>query len=295
LVAGILVMFAADPDGAFTVADVAMRAYGVGLRQVTKVHRVAVLRAMRRVCAVEPRFGLENGMGGEGQMVVFDGTRVLSRGLGVLKCRSGYYQWRRCGPRSTEEGLRARLASPGDYFHEAVSPGGHLWRRCQRAMEVGVDREAAEAGARRAAVRAAVEKADAAGLLGRRRYNPDPVPPDGPDPAWDDNDAWKALWMKAQGKKQRRDVAERRIKAAGGTAYATVYELPVDLPKGLALDCVRGWAAVTGFDGGPRWVRRATVSSERPCLPEETRRVADQQRRFPSRPAPARVAPSNRL
>ena len=92
----------------------------------------------------------------------------------------------------------------------------------------------------------------------------------------DYNDAWMALWTKAQGKEQRRDVAERRIKAAGGTVYSKVYELPVDLPKGFALDCIRGWAAVSGFDGGLRWVRRATVSSEHTCAPEETQRTAAQ-------------------
>src|SRR4051812_36486322 len=60
LVAGILATFAADPDAALTVADIAMPAYGVELREVTKKHRVAVLRAMRRVCELEQRFGFMN-------------------------------------------------------------------------------------------------------------------------------------------------------------------------------------------------------------------------------------------
>src|SRR3954453_13452704 len=81
LVAGILATFAADPDAALTVADIAVPAYGVELRRVTKKHRVAVLRAMRGVGEVEPRFGLMNGGGPQGQMVIYDRVRALSYGL----------------------------------------------------------------------------------------------------------------------------------------------------------------------------------------------------------------------
>ena len=72
LVAGILAAFAADPDAALTVADIAMPAYGVGLDGVSKAHRVAVLRAMRRVRELEPRFGSLNGEGPEGQIIIYE-------------------------------------------------------------------------------------------------------------------------------------------------------------------------------------------------------------------------------
>jgi hypothetical protein len=128
LVAHILDAFAADPDVALTVADVAMPAYGVPLRQVTKAHRVAVLRAMRRLNQLDRRWQLMNGEGAQGQVVLYDGSRVLSYGLARLK--ADYlrrYQYRE---RDTpdEAALRARIA-PGGEDHRLVVPGGAWWRR----------------------------------------------------------------------------------------------------------------------------------------------------------------------
>jgi hypothetical protein len=277
LVAGILAAFAADPDGAFTVADVAMRAYGVELRQVTKVHRVAVLRAMRRVREVEARFGLENGEGPQGQMVIFDRTRVLSYGLGMLKADGGsYYQWSWDRRTDTEEKLRARLAEPGDIFNGFVSPGGVWWRHVQEAIaEVNGDHEAvarmaAEAEARSAAFLNGFRESAAAGAFGnfgrRRRRDPDPVKPDEPDPAWDDDPAWQSLWGAAKGRRQKRDIVRRRVRAAGGVVHRWHLEMPVELfgdDRARWLDRWL-WPESLGFRG-TQWKRLATVSSASTC------------------------------
>jgi hypothetical protein len=120
LVAHMLGVFAVDPDAALTVADVAMAAYGVPLHQVTKAHRVAVLRAMRRLNQLDRRWQLRNGEGTQGQVIIYDCTRVLSHGLAVEKADwSNEYQYRRPSdgwrPRDEAE-LRARLA-PGGRCH----------------------------------------------------------------------------------------------------------------------------------------------------------------------------------
>ena len=94
LVEHILAAFAAEPDAALTVADVAMCAYGVELHQVAKKHRVAVLRAMRRASELEPRLALMDGDGAQGQTIVHDRTRPLSYGLARLKGDTfPAYQW----------------------------------------------------------------------------------------------------------------------------------------------------------------------------------------------------------
>jgi hypothetical protein len=185
LVAGILATFAVDPDAALTVADIAMLAYGVELPEVTKAHRVAVLRAMRRVCELEPRFGLVDGDGPLGQAIIYDRTRALSYGLARLKADYLYhYQWSRVprGEGSEPEGeaaLRARLAPGGDHHHEYVTPGGGWWRHARKALaELEGDQETlAKVSAEQQAEWAAMMAfASEAGFVRDPRPAPPPLP-----------------------------------------------------------------------------------------------------------------------
>jgi hypothetical protein len=270
LVAGILATFAVDPDAALTVADIAMPAYGVELRQVTKAHRVAVLRAMRRVREIEPRFGLMDGQGPEGQTIVYDRTRVLSYGLARLK-RDWLerYQWRtsRCrGDRPSKEAeLRAQIAPGGDH-HQHVTPDGAWWKHCLIPQaEIAGDHETAallreQEERKHAAFMAAGRKMFAGFGIGYRA--PAPVKPDKPDPAWDDDPAWQALWAAAKGRRQKRDLVRRRVRAAGGIVRRWHLEMPSVLFRdGRARVWLGPWSSQTGFSRGVDWNQRLTVSS----------------------------------
>lgn len=125
LVQSVFDAFAADPDNAYTTADLAMRAYGVELDGVTRAHRVAMQRAMKRACEIERRLRCENGDGPEGQLIIFDCTSVPSYAMFRLKTDWLYhYQWTRggyCWPYS-EKQLREKLAEPR--YQEYIQPGG---------------------------------------------------------------------------------------------------------------------------------------------------------------------------
>jgi len=280
LVAHILAAFAADPDAALTVADIAMPAYGVELRQVTKAQRVAVLRAMRRAVELEPRFGLMNGEGSQGQLVVHDRTRVMSYALARLKADWCHrYQWTPAYPDAwtdTEEQLRARLA-PGGREHERVVPGGCWWRRCLVPQaEIAGDRETAarlrEKDERELAAFVSATETMLSGVFGSRRPSaPAPVKPDRLDPAWDDDVGWETLWGQAKGPRQRRDVLARRVRAAGGKVRRWSLDLPQELPAGRSARIIERWAARAGFGTRVFYdVKLTTVSSGYERYAEET-------------------------
>jgi hypothetical protein len=254
LVARILAVFGADPDAALTVADIAMPAYGVELGRVTKAHRVAVLRAMRRVVELEPRFGLMNGEGPQGQMVIYDRTWPLSYGLARLKADCLYhYQWEM--PRWAEQGdseekLKAMLA-PGGSNHDAVVPGGVWSKHCLLPQaEFAGDYETV------ARLKEENEREFEAWLaVGMRMFparsdrDPAPVKRIGPDPAWDDDTAWRALWETAKGKRQRRDVVARLVKAVGGKVTRWSIYLPRDAfyAPGQLMRDIEWWAGESDF------------------------------------------------
>ncbi len=271
LVAHILAAFAADPDAALTVADIAMPAYGAELWQVTKAQRVAVLRAMRRAVELEPRFGLMNGEGSQGQLIAYDRTRVLSYALARLKANYYHqYQWATpvwSSPTDTEEQLKARLA-PGGREHECVVQGGCWWRHCLVPQaEIAGDHETAarlrEKDEHELAAFLAATKTMLSGVFGSRRPSaPAPVKPDRPDPAWDDDAGWAALWGQAKGPRQRRDVLARRVKAAGGKVRRWSLVMPWDQHRSRSRGIIESWAARTGFGDRVFYdVKLRTVSS----------------------------------
>jgi hypothetical protein len=262
-VAGILAWFEADPDIALSVADIAIRAYGVELSQVKKAHRVAVLRAMRRACDLEQRFGLLDGEGPQGQTIIFDRVRVLSYGLARLKADHVYhYQWSRVpkeddGPED-EASLRARLA-PGGGHHAYVTANGGWWRHADEARaELEGDREtAAKLRAEREADWAAiVDVGLKAGFLRKRR-----PPPEVPAASWQDVKAWCAALDRALWRRDQRYILVKWIKAAGGVAHKWSFDLPEALWSSRAAAHMEGYARRCSFTRGISFIEAEGVSS----------------------------------
>jgi hypothetical protein len=88
------------------------------------------------------------------------------------------------------------------------------------------------------------------------------VKPDRPDPAWDDDAGWAALWGQAKGPRQRRDVLARRVKAAGGKVRRWSLVMPWDQHRNRSRGIIESWAARTGFGDRVFYdVKLRTVSS----------------------------------
>lgn len=127
--------FAAEPDNAFTIGDLCIRVYpeiARGFALPEKKHRVAVLRAAKKVAAQHPNGELWESETRGGELTFFHRYNVMSYAMARLK--SGRFGSRYHGPRpphyDDETRLRKRLAPGGD-FHESVIPGGVWWRHVE--------------------------------------------------------------------------------------------------------------------------------------------------------------------
>ena len=126
-------VFAAEPDDAFTTADLCGRVYP-GLNRVEKKHRVAVIRAAKKVSG---RAGWDcyrtEALGGT--LVFYNPFDVMSNAIGRTKAdmftnyrnndRRIVDHWR-----TTTEGIRGTF-EPGGKNHHLIVEGGSWWRHVQ--------------------------------------------------------------------------------------------------------------------------------------------------------------------
>jgi len=143
-------VLAAEPDNAFTTADLCLRVYP-DAEQIEKRHRVAVLRAMANIMERRDVLGeLKASLMG-GASVFYDRTNVLSYAMARMKTDRRYqdnnpWRWDRDGV--SESRLREMLTK--DRESALMREGGAWWRHTQSAV--------AEIEARRAGDTARLER-----------------------------------------------------------------------------------------------------------------------------------------
>lgn len=127
----ILTMMDREPGGAWTVEDLCERVY-LGVDQIEKKHRVAVLRAVRSIVEAGEDWGLFQSDNTGGTLVLVNLANLMSYALGRLKAdRLIHYRDKRQGIPplriSTEEDLKTRL-QPGGSAYRLIQPDGP-WQR----------------------------------------------------------------------------------------------------------------------------------------------------------------------
>jgi hypothetical protein len=136
----ITALFAAEPDGAFTVAELALRIYPecaersrdpdwLGFQCHFKEHEVAILRAVKSLIRKGATLAISNSPAYRSNPVfVYNYMSVLSYGKAQLKqrYRSGNIWWHGV----TEAKMDAMLAEGGDH-HKYIIEGGEWWRDVQ--------------------------------------------------------------------------------------------------------------------------------------------------------------------
>jgi hypothetical protein len=126
-------VFAAEPDDAFTTADLCDWVYPA-LNRVEKKHRVAVIRAAMNVCG-RTGWGCYRTESLGGTLVFYNPFDVMSYAIGRTKAdfftnyrnndrRMVYYRG------TTTEGIRGTF-EPGGKKHDMIVEGGHWWRHVQ--------------------------------------------------------------------------------------------------------------------------------------------------------------------
>ncbi len=123
-------MMEAEPDGAWTIQDLAEKVYS-GLNRVEKKHRVSVLRAVKKIVSRddEPDWDLMTAETMGNTVILCDFANVHSYAVGRLKTGINFY--RNPDPRSTGRYLMKRteaelreLLAPGGRDHHLIEPGG---------------------------------------------------------------------------------------------------------------------------------------------------------------------------
>lgn len=155
----ILDKFEDDPRGAWSVSELAQGHYSVSTAAVTKAHRVAVLRAMARVCELEPRYKTLRRE--TLTKVIYDGTDLFSTCMGVIKGTHNYRD-----DRSDKTKMKD--------FGKDRKPGGRIYRDVElhKARISGDDARVEELDAEIKAEREAQMKA--ANTAFRKAINPPP-------------------------------------------------------------------------------------------------------------------------
>ena len=127
--------FKAEPDNAFTTAELCHRTYRLKFRDDAYIelkHRVAVVRAAKKI----PNLNYVVSCCLGGQLVFYDKFNVMSYGMARLKA-DNVENYRnndprlRYGHKSTEAGLRARLAD--DQHRQLMAKDGAWWRHVEIA------------------------------------------------------------------------------------------------------------------------------------------------------------------
>lgn len=127
--------FEAEPDNAFTVADLCDRAFP-GTNRIERKHHVSVIRAGKKLASRRDEIEWWHSEGLGRTLVFFNRLNVMSYAMARLK---GDFSWRyrsndaraRRGP--TEDDLRAMIG-PGGEDHKYVIKGGAWWIHTQLAI-----------------------------------------------------------------------------------------------------------------------------------------------------------------
>jgi hypothetical protein len=124
----IATIFTGEPEAALTTEELCARIYG---EPVEKKHRVAIVRAARKVMARNADICFDQGENLGGQLVFYRGDVVMSRGLARLKS-DRYFAYRNNDPRyvtcvDEESELLAEFHEGGRH-HDRVTGDG-AWRR----------------------------------------------------------------------------------------------------------------------------------------------------------------------
>ena len=123
--------FAAEPDNAFSTEELCNRVYR-GLNQVEKKHRVAVIRAGKRLVGRDPRFACLQTQGLGGQLVFFDPYNVMSYAMARLKSERPYFSNDKRRERQEDEAVLRKRLAPGGKEHRLVVEGGTYWRHVRK-------------------------------------------------------------------------------------------------------------------------------------------------------------------
>jgi len=127
--------FKAEPDNAFTTAELCHRTYRLKFKGdafIETKHRVAVVRAAKKI----PNLNYVVSCCLGSQLVFYDKFNVMSYGMARLKA-DNVENYRnndprlRYGRKSTEAGLRARLAD--DQHRQLMAKDGAWWRHVEIA------------------------------------------------------------------------------------------------------------------------------------------------------------------
>lgn len=132
-------LFAAEPDNAFTTAEICQRVYGVAVAE--KKHRVAVMRTAKAMPELDYRVGENLGK----QLVFYDPLNVMSYAMARLKADFLNKYANTYSRRTTSEAdLRATLCD--DRHRKLVAEGGSWWLHTEirRAMARGDEKLAAK-------------------------------------------------------------------------------------------------------------------------------------------------------
>jgi hypothetical protein len=125
----IIAAFTAEPDNAFTVAELCDRIYPEA-GYVDKKHRVAIIRAAKSLSRRWPDLGWRKSETLGGQTIYFNADSVMSFAMARLKgdnLENYDNQDPRVAGGTSEEELRASLLKGGKY-HKYIVKGG-AWRR----------------------------------------------------------------------------------------------------------------------------------------------------------------------
>jgi hypothetical protein len=143
--------FAAEPDNAFTTADLCMKAYSCELNEVSRPQRVAMQRAMKAMEKSNAHLVLWNGEGAKGQLIILDHSSVDSYAMARLK--DDYLNRYQCGGRSlsgkASEEEKLRLRREDSRYNDLTKPGGAWYRYVEQFnLRLAGNNEAADRMAR---------------------------------------------------------------------------------------------------------------------------------------------------
>jgi hypothetical protein len=125
----IIAAFTAEPDNAFTVAELCVRIYP-NAGYVDKKHRVAIIRAAKSLSRRWPDLGWRKSETLGGQTIYFNADSIMSFAMARLKgdsLKNYDNQDPRVVNRASEEELRASLLKGGSH-HKYIVKGGS-WQR----------------------------------------------------------------------------------------------------------------------------------------------------------------------
>ena len=127
---GIRQLMADEPDGAWTVEDIAEKLYST--TGVEKKHRVSVIRALNRITKNDPDWTLWQSACRGSTWVLANQGNLQSYALAHLKCDNiQSYRGKGFGFGNSTEADLKKVIAPGGRWPEWVEPGSDWWCQVQ--------------------------------------------------------------------------------------------------------------------------------------------------------------------